>query len=73
MAYKVKVDEEKCTACGTCASIAPNTFELKDDGKAQVKKQNGEDDDTLLQAAQSCPSEAISVEDESGKKIFPEE
>jgi ferredoxin len=72
MAYTVKVDRSLCTSISSCVAIAANTFELDGEGIAVVKKQNGDSDETILAAAKSCPTNAILVYDESGKKIWPE-
>lgn len=34
---KLVVDQDKCIGCGACVALAPEVFELRDDGKAQVK------------------------------------
>ncbi|MGD9496052.1 MAG: ferredoxin [Armatimonadota bacterium] len=57
------VDEDTCTGCGLCQDIAPNTFELNDDGVAQVIDPHGDDEDTIQEAIDSCPVEAISWEE----------
>jgi ferredoxin len=71
MAYKAKVDRDLCVSVASCMAIAVNTFELDDEGIARVKKQNGDSDQVILEAAKSCPTSAISVFDENGKKIHP--
>lgn len=71
MALKVKVDRLLCIGTADCVAIAPNTFELDDESKAVVKKQNGDSDEKILQAAKTCPVLAIIVEDEKGKQVFP--
>lgn len=71
MALKVKVDRMLCIGTADCVKIAPNTFELDDEAKAVVKKQNGDSDEKLLEAAKVCPVLAIIVEDENGKQIYP--
>ena len=71
MVYKVKVDRMLCIGTADCVAIAPNTFELDDESKAVVKKQNGDNDEKILEAAKTCPVLAIIVEDESGKQVFP--
>jgi len=73
MAYKVKVDKDLCTSIASCVAIATNTFELDKDGFSTVKKQNGDSDELILQAAKNCPTNAILVFDENGKKIWPED
>lgn len=71
--YKIKVDKEKCIGCGTCAALASKTFELDNDTKAKVKKEDGDDDKTIMQAAESCPVLAIELTDEKGKKVYPKD
>lgn len=71
MALKVKVDRLLCIGTADCVAIAPNTFELDSESKAVVKKQNGDSDEKILQAAKTCPVLAIIVEDENGKQVFP--
>jgi ferredoxin len=71
MAYKAKVDRTLCIGTADCTRIAPNTFELDDEVKATVKKQNGDTDEKTLEAAKVCPVLAIIVEDPDGKQIYP--
>ena len=71
MVLKVKVDRLLCIGTADCVAIAPNTFELDDESKAVVKKQNGDSDEKILEAAKTCPVLAIIVEDENGKQVFP--
>ena len=57
----VKVNKEKCIGCGLCVSLCPDIFELKDDGKSQIKK--GADfkknEKCINEAKESCPVGAI--------------
>jgi ferredoxin len=71
MSYKVRVDRLLCIGTDDCSKIASNTFELDHEAKAVVKKQNGDNDEKILEAAKTCPVLAIIVEDESGKQIYP--
>jgi ferredoxin len=71
MAYKVKIDRMLCIGTADCVKIAPDTFELDEEVKSTVKKQNGDPDEKLLEAARTCPVQAIIVEDKSGKQIHP--
>lgn len=71
--YKVKIDKEKCIGCGTCVALAKDTFEMNSENKAEVKKDEHDEDETVFQAAQSCPVAAVEVEDEKGKKIYPKD
>ena len=68
---KIEVDHEACIGCGTCTTIAPGTYQLNENNKSTVIDVNGDDADTALLAAQSCPVQAIKIWDEEGKQIFP--
>jgi ferredoxin len=70
--YKVEVIREKCIGAGSCVAIAPAVFTLDEAGIAHILSQDGNDDDTKLLAAQSCPTAAIIVTDtETGKQVWP--
>lgn len=57
------VDQDTCTGCGLCPDIAPDTFKLNDEGVAEVINPQGDDEDTIQEAIDSCPVEAISWEE----------
>jgi ferredoxin len=56
----IKVDKDLCIGCGSCAAIAPEIFELGEDGKAFVKEQG--DEEQAKEAAEACPVGAITIE-----------
>jgi ferredoxin len=56
----VKVDKKKCIGCGACASICSEIFEMKDDGKAEVKTNAKKDVKGIKEAIKNCPVVAIS-------------
>ncbi|MFA5134300.1 MAG: ferredoxin [Patescibacteria group bacterium] len=68
---KIKVLRDKCISAATCVAIAPDIFELDAEGKATVKSESGADEQTILDAAKSCPTQAIEVYDDNGKLLFP--
>ena len=68
---KIEVDRELCTSVATCVAVAPNTFELDDEGIAIIKNASKDDEKTVLQAAQSCPVNAIILYDDDGNQIHP--
>lgn len=70
--YTVKVDRDLCIGAGSCVAVAPKSFALDNEAKAIVLPTTNEDDnDTLMEAAKSCPVAAIIVTDETGKQVFP--
>ncbi|OGJ21327.1 MAG: hypothetical protein A3A82_04035 [Candidatus Pacebacteria bacterium RIFCSPLOWO2_01_FULL_47_12] len=70
--YTVSVIREKCISAASCVAIAPGVFDLDEQQIARVISQNGNDDETKLLAAQSCPTMAIIVTDtETGKQVWP--
>lgn len=68
---KVKVDRDLCIGVGNCVAFAPTVFKLDEENKAVVLAPSSVDDDTLLEAAESCPAQAIIVEDEEGHQLYP--
>ena len=61
---KAKVDPDLCTACELCVDEAPDVFEMEDDvavEKVQVVPEGSED--AVRDAADSCPAEAIIIEE----------
>ena len=63
---KAKVIRENCIGCGACQAIAPNIFEIDDEGLSktinpEVKK---EDEEDFKDALESCPTGAIVEENE---------
>lgn len=70
--YEVRVIREKCIGAASCVAIAPQTFDLDEENIAIILDQYGDDDETRLLAAQSCPTAAIEVIDtETGEMVWP--
>ncbi len=75
MGYKVRLNKDTCIACGMCASIAPQIFEM---GKVKSNLVGLEDKDSGIQerllkddeveiakeAEKTCPTSSISVIEE---------
>ncbi len=61
---KPTIDQKLCIGCGACVAICPEVFELKDNGKAQVKDENACEKCDCQSAKNGCPVEAISLTDE---------
>ena len=54
------VDVDICTGCELCSQVAENTFVVNDDGVAEVSDPAGDSQETIQEAIDSCPVEAIS-------------
>jgi ferredoxin len=61
MTLEIRVDGSKCMGSGNCAFWAPATFDLGDDGIAVVLDAGGDPEDRVINAAKSCPTQAIFV------------
>ncbi|MFZ5955200.1 MAG: ferredoxin [Nanoarchaeota archaeon] len=59
---KIKVDKEKCIGCGSCESVCPEIFKMNE-GKAEAKKaQVSKISESLKEAKDTCPMDAISID-----------
>ncbi len=67
---KFWVDRDLCIGAATCVAVAPKTFLLDSEAKAVILNDT-DTDQTIIDAAKSCPVAAIIVEDMDGKRIFP--
>lgn len=62
---KVWLDEsnDSCIVCGMCESINPNIFEVSDKMAVISEDYEGQED-SIIEAAESCPVSVIGVEKE---------
>lgn len=67
---KARVDRDICIGSAVCVSIAPDIFELDDEGLSRVVNPEAGGEDLLRKAAENCPVAAIILEDE-GNQIYP--
>jgi len=72
----VNVDPARCIACCSCETIAPSVFHVEKNvrvnPKSKVINEQGAKSGKILDAAQTCPTKAISVTDkESCKRLYP--
>lgn len=59
------VDKDKCIGCGTCVAMAPKSFKLGDDAKSQAINPPSDEEETINQAIDACPANAISWQENS--------
>ena len=56
----VFVDETTCIGCKHCAHTAPNTFYIEQEhGRARVFRQDGDEEDIIQEAIDTCPVDCI--------------
>jgi len=61
VAIEVAVSRHKCIATKACVNRAPGVFELDVTRVSSVKDPNGEPLEAILEAAEACPTGAITV------------
>lgn len=74
--YDISVEPSLCMAFGSCETLAPNVFEVDKNKmlnpKATVKSETGNDFESILNAAETCPTKAIILRDRyTGRQIYP--
>lgn len=74
--YHITIEPNLCMAFGSCETLAPNVFEVDKNKifnpKATVKSETGDDFESILDAAKTCPTKAIIIRDRyTGTQIYP--
>ncbi|MFQ6025295.1 MAG: DnaJ domain-containing protein [Nitrosopumilaceae archaeon] len=72
----VYVDHSFCIGCCSCETIAPTVFSVdkhtRMNPKSNVINEKGATAEKIMDAAETCPTKAINVEDRKlGKKLYP--
>jgi ferredoxin len=67
----VRVDHDTCIGSGICAGTAPARFALGADRRSRPVAEQSEFDELIVDAAASCPMEAITVLDAGTGKPVP--
>ncbi|TFV66376.1 UNVERIFIED_ORG: ferredoxin [Bacillus sp. AZ43] len=60
---RVEVDREMCVGSGACEALAPDVFEVDDDGVLVVHRPEPADDEIrdVEDAVRACPTRALSL------------
>lgn len=81
--FTLEHDRPNCIGCGACAAVAPEFWEMNDDGKSDIKGAKAREDgwqeleidekdfEKNKQAAESCPVNVIHLKNkETDEKII---
>lgn len=73
---RVNVDPSLCIGCCSCETIAPNVFEInrnaRSNPKSTVKNEAGAGVNRIMNAAETCPTKAILVDNvDTGERLYP--
>jgi ferredoxin len=61
---KVKIDPDLCSGDEICVQVCPEVFEMEGDKAVVIMEEVPENlQDSVREAAESCPSEAIIIEE----------
>ncbi|KKW29509.1 MAG: Ferredoxin [Candidatus Uhrbacteria bacterium GW2011_GWD2_52_7] len=86
MKLRIVVDPDLCIGAASCVTIAPDSFQLNTENKADVLDHGDapggqsydrivevseEEKDNIILGAQSCPTLAITIFDEAGNQLYP--
>ena len=69
---EIRVDRTLCMGSGQCCWYAPNTFDQDDETIAIVTDPEGDPDEAIRTAVESCPTQAISFVAQAGKVRKPQ-
>ena len=66
MGFKVVVDFDKCESNALCMGVAPEVFEVRDDGFLYILDEHPPESlrAKVEEAVRNCPTQAITVEED---------
>ena len=68
----IRIQRDLCVGFCDCIDVAPDVFELDDEGIAVFKTGDPDvDQEVLLDACSSCPVDALTALDEEGAQLVP--
>ncbi|RLV08514.1 ferredoxin [Streptomyces griseocarneus] len=69
--WRLTVDRDLCVGSGLCAATAPDAFRLDDARRSRPVEEVILPSDAVLEAAEGCPVEAITIRGSAGEAVFP--
>jgi 3-phenylpropionate/trans-cinnamate dioxygenase ferredoxin reductase subunit len=70
-ALTIRIDRNACAGFKDCIKVAPEAFDLGDDGVVVFKDPEVVEVSRLIEACGVCPAKALTVLDENGKQLVP--
>ena len=67
----VRILRRECCGNAQCVEIAPDVFAIDSHQKAKVLDSDAAPRETVIEAAEACPCQAILIDDDEGNPIFP--
>jgi ferredoxin len=58
---RVRADRELCVGSGQCELLAPEVFEVDDDGAVRVLQEESDDEGAVRDAVSQCPTGALAL------------
>ena len=68
---EIIVDRDICIGASSCLLAAKEVFELDNEQKAVVIDADADSLERIIESAQSCPVDAITVKSADGKVLWP--
>ena len=73
MNTRIIIDRDQCIGAGCCVDAASSTFALDGENIAIIIDPEGDEDCAIYEAAEECPTTAITLHDaKSDKQLYPE-
>lgn len=69
--WRIQIDRTLCVGFGDCVEAAPGAFDLDDESIAVFLDPGAVNADTLKQACEVCPVDALLILDADGHQIVP--
>ena len=67
----IRIERTACAGFKDCIKVAPEAFDLGDDGVVLFVDPDTVERERLIEACRVCPAQAITVLDEEGSQIGP--
>ena len=70
-ALTIRIDRNACAGFKDCIKVAPEAFDLGDDGVVVFRDPEKVEAKRLIEACAVCPAKALTILDANGKQLVP--